>query len=248
MDYHDYQINKKADFWHRARFEFLAYLLEKHLPSGSTPILDIGSGTGFLLPLLKRFGPVTAVDNSPEAVQIARAHGITVIKKDIKDFGINPEEFGAVTAFDVLEHLNEDLACVKKIFRGLKTGGCILATVPAYQFLFGPHDIALEHQRRYSKKQLIALLDSAGFEIVEAGYWNFLLFPLEAAFRIIKKITCKIKKPKPEQSESHLFPPIIDNFLHQILGLDLSLIKSGLSLPFGLTTYAIGRKKNPRQL
>ena len=44
--------------------------------------------------------------------------------------------------------------------------GIILIFVPAIQALYGPHDAALGHHRRYSKRTLRAAFEAAGLDIV----------------------------------------------------------------------------------
>ena len=59
-----------------------------------------------------------------------------------------------VTAMDVLEHTDDDLAALRELRRVCKPGGLLLATVPAYGFLWSEHDEALKHRRRYTAHEL----------------------------------------------------------------------------------------------
>lgn len=82
--------------------------------------------------------------------------------------------FDYVMLFDVLEHIDNDVAALSNIARIVSaTGkGRLLVRVPALQAIYGENDRAIGHFRRYSKKSLGNLLESSGFEILKIGYQN----------------------------------------------------------------------------
>lgn len=242
MDYKDHKNQKGRNFWHQARAEFIDYLLAGHHKPGA-PILDIGSGTGSLIPALKKHGPVTALDRSPEAVAAARADRIDIIKADIGGFPVSEGAWDSITMFDVLEHIENDRGTLKKAAKGLKPGGALIITVPAYNWLFSFHDQFLGHCRRYNRRQIKKLLEESGLLVIESGYWNCLLFPLEAAFRLAKKAVFALGLKTDFKPENTDYPKLADRLLLGALRLDLKIKKIGLSLPGGLTVYAIARKK-----
>lgn len=85
------------------------------------------------------------------------------------------ERFDCIIYIDVLEHIENDAAEVKKATDLLVQGGHLIILSPAYQFLFSPFDKAIGHYRRYNRKTLSAIqpasfirekviyLDSIGF-------------------------------------------------------------------------------------
>ncbi len=66
--------------------------------------------------------------------------------------------FDTILYMDVLEHIADDGREVKRASGLLAQGGCLVVLAPAHQFLFSPFDAAIGHHRRYSLKQLRALM------------------------------------------------------------------------------------------
>ncbi|MBN8676264.1 MAG: class I SAM-dependent methyltransferase [Chitinophagales bacterium] len=85
------------------------------------------------------------------------------------------EKFDCIIYIDVLEHIENDAAELKKATDLLVQGGYLIILSPAFQFLFSPFDKAIGHYRRYNRKTLSAIqpasltkrkvtyLDSIGF-------------------------------------------------------------------------------------
>ncbi len=247
MDYKDYleQKNKaEIHFWYRARLELLAYLLKKVFSKNknSKNILNVGCGTGTENKEIKKYGQITALDIDRDALQRADRDDCQVLFGDIEVVALKDGFFDLVCAFDILEHLEKDELVIKKLYDCLSFGGKLIFTVPAFKFLYGSHDIALEHKRRYNKKEIQDKLKKVGFEIVEIGYWNFILFPLEVMFRIIKKIIFKVFKISNHTTEIKYSNNFLNKFLYLIMKQDIRLIRKKIALPFGLTIYGIAKK------
>jgi len=80
----------------------------------------------------------------------------------------------------------------------LKPDGVAIISVPAYQWLFGHHDVELGHFRRYTRRSLLALF-TEGFEIEAARYYG-------ASFILIALWFSRLsKKPYPVAQASHGF-------------------------------------------
>ena len=65
----------------------------------------------------------------------------------------------ADATLDVIEHIDEDLSAVKELNRILKPGGRLILTVPAFQFLWTNHDLALHHKKRYMRNTSASTID-----------------------------------------------------------------------------------------
>lgn len=205
-------------------------------------ILEIGCGTGYQMPVLKKWGKAEGLDINPEAVKIAASNGLDVRVKDIENHDIGSNNFDAIGLFDVLEHIKHDNDVIKKIHSSLKNNGLLFLTVPAYNFMFSDHDRAMDHFRRYNKKKLIYLLQESGFQIITSGYWNSLLFPGILLMRLIKKFfSLFIKKELPKSEASNL-PSLINSFLYKILMFENFLISKNIKLPYGLSIFVIAKK------
>ena len=85
--------------------------------------------------------------------------------------------------YENVRFIDNRVESLRSIAAKLAPGGKILVTVPAYQWMWGAHDLANHHKLRYSKKGLRRDAEAAGLEVRKLGHFNSLLFPLAAAVR-----------------------------------------------------------------
>src|SRR6266853_1745065 len=108
---HFYKIENEH-WWFAARQRILRVFLEKRLRLPShTKLLDVGCGTGAILDMLSKKYDAYGQDVSPQAIEFCRQRGLKnlfcgTLGQVPKSFG----SFDAVTMFDVLEHIEDDLA------------------------------------------------------------------------------------------------------------------------------------------
>ena len=88
-----------------------------------------------------------------------------MLRADATKLPVADESLDLVVAFDVLEHLEDDVSAAKGIFNALRPGGLFVVAVPADPKLWSAHDEAVGHVRRYTRPTLTALLAGAGFEM-----------------------------------------------------------------------------------
>jgi SAM-dependent methyltransferase len=208
--------------------------------AGSRRILDAGSGTGGSLQLLRRYGEVTAFDFAPQAAAMYRtreAGRIAVASIDSIPFADG--SFDLVTAFDVVCQLPApaDQQALRELGRVVKPGGTVLVRVPAFQFLYGPHDVVLHTSHRYSAPEMAAKLEEAGLRLVGTTYANTLLFPVALARRLL----ARFGRATPTDSDVRPVPAPLNSLLTRVLSLEAPLI-SRVRLPFGLSLVAIARR------
>lgn len=84
------------------------------------------------------------------------------------------KKFDTVILLNVLEHIKDDAAAVKKIHGLLKKNGRIITMVPAWQAAYGKIDEIHGHYRRYSGKRLREIYAKAGFGMERIFYMNFI--------------------------------------------------------------------------
>jgi SAM-dependent methyltransferase len=116
--------------------------------------------------LVGRTAELTAVerDDTSRSVAGSRLQGSgAVLVAELGDArGRAP--FDLVCAFEVLEHIEQDVAALREWASLLAPGGHLLVSVPAWQHLFGPADEAAGHIRRYAPEELEGRLREAGLE------------------------------------------------------------------------------------
>ena len=156
--------------YQRVVSEFQRYLT----PNKDLMVLDVGCGTGMFLVHLKNqgFRDLAGVETSMRLRQRFRDDSIPL-------YSVIPDEtFDAVFLLDVLEHIADDVEALTRIHSALRPGGKLILSVPAHPFLWGPHDIVNEHERRYRRHELRDKLTTTGFEIHRFSYWNMFGFPV----------------------------------------------------------------------
>jgi SAM-dependent methyltransferase len=247
MDYKDYEkLNaaKNTNFWYEARKVLIFNLLNSlyHQEKLDKNILDIGCGTGTELTVLKKFGKITGLDSSLDALKILQRNGYDALCGDIEKVNLQTNFYDCICCFDVLEHLPNDELALKKIYASLCKDGHFIFTVPAFQFLFSPHDQALGHYRRYSKQKIKGMLRDNGFKIVTINYWNFFLFPAVLLIRLVKKFVYRLKQNNTYCTDLENFNGIINKILFSVLNAENFLCKHNVKFPFGLSIYGIAKK------
>lgn len=225
-------------WWYEGRRKILASVIGRLGLPARADILEVGCGPGANLNMLKVFGIVTGVEPDDFSIIHARnVSGCRVEKGILPDGLMVRGPFDMIGAFDVIEHVDEDLESLKAIKDLLRTGGHAVFTVPAYQFLWSQHDVVNHHKRRYILPRFRELLTNAGFEVTFISYYNTLLFPLIAAVRMLKKFL-KIEDV-PDEAMPRL--PFINTVLREIFAFERYMLKSR-PLPFGVSIIAVCRK------
>lgn len=183
-------IEEDRRHWYfRGRLAVLLAVLERALPPRPQRLLDLGCGTGNVLQALGRFGEAIGVERDPELRAVGQAAGLDIRAGTLPDDVPVPDGWAdGVCLLDVIEHLDDDVAGVRAAARAARPGGVVLITVPAYAWLWSGHDVMLGHRRRYTARQLRAVLTAAGVRVQHVGYFNTVLFPAIAAVRLAKRL------------------------------------------------------------
>jgi len=223
----------EAGWWYRERAHMIEVVLRTYAPKKkNAQILDWGAGYGALMHVLSLFGTVDAVENHRPCKVILTTRGYRSVYADLVKAEQIQTRYDLVTFFDVLEHIQNDENAMHVAHDLLADSGYVMATVPAYQFLYGPHDVGSKHFRRYAKTKIVHLFEKTGFRVVYASYWNSLLLPISILLRMCGRGggDC-LRQPK-----------MLDSLLGKILALETRVLPYA-SLPFGLSIVVVGRKK-----
>lgn len=100
----------------------------------------------------------------------------------VQNFFALEERFDLIVAFEVLEHYEQDLDCLKKWVRLLQPGGTLIFSVPAHMRQWTRNDTRAGHARRYEKNELLEKLNSCGLKTHHFWCYGFpilnLTYPL----------------------------------------------------------------------
>ena len=229
---------ERGYWWHIGRRDVLQSVLSVHLsPKGDLKVLDVGCGTGINYAWLKEWGKITGLDPSPEALSYCR-------DKKVYDELIEApgetipggKQYDLITAFDVLEHIKEDEKALRSWQAALKPGGFVFISIPAYQWLFSAHDVALHHMRRYSAEELRRKFIAAGLTPLFIPPFFFFTFPIVAAVRIFNRGST----PKTSYVETN---GIADRVLIWLNHLEAQFLSNGGKLPWGSSLLVLARKR-----
>lgn len=163
---------------------FLATRLIDNIPKGR--FLEVGVGVGlFYEELLQRGFSGTCLDLNGALIEVHQMRNrckLSSIEFRQANFFELKEEFDLLVAFEVLEHYERDLECLKAWNRLLKPGGILLLSVPAHMKLWTSNDTRAGHARRYEHAELRTRLNSCGFLIEE--FWCYGFPVLNLTYRI----------------------------------------------------------------
>jgi SAM-dependent methyltransferase len=226
-------------WWFVARRELALQFLRDWLPQQENlRLLDVGCGTGKGQEAFQQFGSVYGIDFSQDGLEFCLSRGLTKITRaDAQVLPIQAGMFNAVVTLDTIEHVPNDHAAIAEIARVLEPGGILLMNVPAYQWLWGPHDVALMHQRRYTTKQVRDLLEGQGFQIERLSYHICLLFP----FVLLSRLLGKFQRGEPEAKLPKL-PAFAESILKAVQKIEATIIRR-FNLPWGSSVVAVARKR-----
>jgi len=235
-----YQV-EQSHWWHVGRRRIIAQFVEgicREVKDRRPRILDVGCGTGANLLMLSKYGDAEGVDISPDALSFCRERGIDKVKLGAAEkLPYDDATFDLVTALDVVEHMDDDVACVLEMRRVLRPGGRVLIFVPTFMFLWGLQDDVSNHRRRYRLSELHRVLDQAGFEVERSTYANITFFAPILLIRQFMKVT-RLKT----SSENNINVSALNGLFSWLFGLESTVLRH-MNIPFGVSGLCVAKKK-----
>jgi SAM-dependent methyltransferase len=226
-------------WWFVERRRLFASLIREADIAADATIVDIGTGTGANLRLLRDMGftSVTGIDPSSDAAHWCAKKGLGSVRQgDIRALPLPDKSVDLVLATDVVEHVDEDETALSEIRRILRPGGVALITVPAFPSLWGLQDDRSHHYRRYRMKPLLRMLNQTGLVVDKRFYFNYLLFvPIYFARRLIKLLRVQL------HSENEVNNAFLNRLLGSIFRLDVTTAPY-LKPPFGVSILILARR------
>ncbi|MHB8132807.1 MAG: class I SAM-dependent methyltransferase [Anaerolineaceae bacterium] len=156
---------------HRAQIKFV----QKYFPEGGK-ILDVGCGRGYFLKLAKETNIYNSfgVELINDVVEIVRSKlDINIIGKTIEDVSSN-NRFDIITMWDVLEHLENPITSIEKVYSLLNNKGGFFFSIPNTRsfdsYFFGKFWIgwdAPRHTYIFPDQLIYKVLEECGFQVLE---------------------------------------------------------------------------------
>ncbi len=183
------RLEEDKHWWFATRTRAILAYLDMYVGPSSAHrrVLDVGSGAGNMAHHLGHYGAYVGVDVNPRPLRVARERGLPVHLGSADRLPYPDATFDLVALLDTVEHIPDDYAVFAECYRVLKPRGKLLVTVPAFMFLWSKNDILNRHQRRYTRPELVAKLETHGFRVLRSSYNNFFIFPLAAAVILARR-------------------------------------------------------------
>ena len=162
---------------------------------------------------------------------------IRLARADAGHLPLSNEVADVALLLDVLYHsdVGDRLGVLEEVRRILRPGGLVLINVPAYQWLYSSHDVAVHTARRFTRGKINGLLREAGFEILSSSYWNSLLLPAIVALRMVRRWL-------PERGSD--LNPDTPGWVNRLLGAVLRVERRWMAwgtLPAGLSIFVVAQ-------
>ena len=246
--YQEFLELEREHWWFRGRRAIFVSLLDRHLgraPDGRRLILDVGCGVGGMLGPLAEYGRVIGTDVTLKGLQhCAARHFPRLVASHGAQGCFRDDSLDCITAFDALEHIDDDTGTLRDIHRMLKPGGLLVASGPAYQFLYAQQDRVTHHVRRYTLGDFTGKARAAGLRIEQASYINFLLFPAILPAVLALKGWQALRHPSDAGAGSNVgirIPDFANEALAGIFGFEARLLRH-VRAPAGHSLVMVARK------
>jgi SAM-dependent methyltransferase len=229
------------NFWFRARNRLLVWSLGRY-GSGARSFMEVGCGTGYVLKgltaangTLRFVGGEIYAEALPFAA--ARVSDAQLLQFDARQTPFE-EEFDAIGAFDVLEHVIEDEAVLHELHRATKSDGLLMITVPQHPRLWTDLDARAHHVRRYRRSEIESKIRRSGFKIVRSTSFNFVLLPIMLFARMLRRLA-RLERVMPDELDIGRRTNAVFEYL---MRMELALIRCGLSFPWGGSRLVVAVK------
>jgi SAM-dependent methyltransferase len=230
-----------GNFWFEARNAIITRTLRRFFPQFRS-FLEIGCGTGFVLsgiarafPEVRLVGTEIFIAGLPFAA--TRVPSASFAQMDARRLPY-AAEFDVVGAFDVIEHIEEDVDVLENLKRAAKPGGGVIISVPQHKWLWSEIDKQSFHFRRYEKRELHEKIESVGLKIVYSTSFVSLLLPLMFLSRRYKS-----ESPELDAGRELRLGSTMNASLRAVMGVESLILATGLTLPVGGSRLVVARRR-----
>ncbi len=208
-------------------------------------VIDVGCGFGANLPVLNAIGAVVGVDVSLAALRATPnrpALGLVQARADALPFRAG--SFDVIALLAVVEHIDDDDLVLSETYRVARPSAIQILLTSALMLLWSHHDVANEHRRRYSARQLDRIQQAAGWHILTTSYVNAFIFPAVAVVRVAQRLVRRTGSGKVAAYDMGPDLGLFNRLLRALLAVEAWLIIHGIRLPFGVDLFSVSRHGN----
>jgi SAM-dependent methyltransferase len=195
-------------------------------------IIEVGSGTGdYAAEYLAAGCEVTATELDETRLELLRKRFTGMPRVTVRRLGLPTEEtgeFSAAVAFNVVEHIADDIGALRSLGQLVSPTGHVVVFVPAFEMAMSDFDREVGHVRRYTRRSLSAAFEAAGLELEAIRYVNSLgLLAWIAGMRLLGR------RPRSGDALRRWDAAVIPR---------LRSLEQRREPPFGQSLFAVGRK------
>jgi len=238
-----YQL-EDVSFWFGFRNKCILSIINRFSPSGT--LIDIGGGNGYVTRAVLDSGFDAALlePGYSGALNGKNSRNIkTVICATLENARFKESSISAFGCFDVIEHIENDVAFINELYKALIPGGYLYITVPAHNWLWSSSDITAKHFRRYNKASIESLFNS-NYKIEYFTYFfGILIIPI-LLFRTLPYLLFKKKRSSVFNGdvEHGASKGRLISLINRVLNFELSKINRGLGVLLGSSCLLVVKK------
>lgn len=228
-------------FWFQSRSRLILWALRRFFPTAHR-YMEMGVGSGIVLAHIRQHAPDIELHGSEllaAGLPIAKSRvpEVQLYQMDAKSVPFH-QHFDVIGAYDVIEHIEDDLLVLREIHDALTQKGGLILTVPQHGWLWSVADEISYHKRRYNRQELMQKLNSAGFRVVFSTSFVSLLLPM---FYVLRKF----QKASPENYDwrkEFEISPLLNKMLVMIMKMEGWLIRLGIRFSVGSSLLLVAQR------
>jgi hypothetical protein len=233
-------------FWFQHRNKVIQAIVNNFAFTGT--FVDVGGGNGFVSMGLQMLGyPVLLVEPGPSGARNAKNRGVEHVVQGLWGTAfVKKRSAGAIGLFDVVEHIEDDVAFLSDIHQTLADDGRIYITVPALSYLWSSEDKLAGHFRRYTTDSMKSLLQQTGYQLLYSSYFFqslvapiFLTRTLPSILGLRRGVKTSVTKKEHIPRES-----ILSRMILSRLSNELTRIQNGNALKSGSSLIVVAQKQH----
>ena len=216
----------------RTAVNYRRWLCSLGVPYFGDDVLEVGSGLGYYAADWADMGVrITASEADPARLAQLRETFAGDPRVRVRELAVPIEEeadYSTVVAYNVLEHIPDDVAALRA-FRGLlRPDGAVVLIVPAFQGAMSRFDRAIGHQRRYTRAGLSSALGQAGLHVERCHYVN-------APGLLAWYVGMRLLGGRPKEG------PLLSIWDKVVVPVE-SRLERYVRVPFGQSVFAVARR------